>query len=284
MNNLIYFNPDQKNRPVYQNDDGIIEFFNDYDAKSAKPDEDLVDDFVFDDFDDDEWDFCSELLYRFLATARNLKPHMVKIGYILLMLAVLPFLVSFARQDSVNAAVYFPNPNGETMTAELAAVYPVGYNGSANDVANEEVSFMNGIIDVCDPEYEPMAIYMAKTMYLEVRGVWSETEQACVAWTILNRVDDPRFESNIVFVVTAPNQFAYSKDAPTVDDYGRDLVKLAQDVIYRWKQEKLGNTAVGRVLPREYVYFSGDGNHNNFCKSFYYGSNWDYSLVSPYAT
>lgn len=120
------------------------------------------------------------------------------------------------------------------------------------------------------------ASMIAKVIYGEARGIYSLTEQACVAWTILNRVDAGY--GDIREVVTAPNQFCYDKDFPTVDDYGRDILKLVYDVLDRWKNDK-----EGRVLPADYLWFGGDGEHNYFRNSYDDFSNlWGYGLPSPY--
>lgn len=124
-------------------------------------------------------------------------------------------------------------------------------------------------------------VMIAKVIYGEARGIASVTEQACVAWTILNRVDAGY--GTIEEVVTAPNQFCYRRNAPTVDDYGRDLAALAGDVISRWEREKAGESNIGRVLPAEYLYYWGNGRHNFFTKAYRSrSSTWDYSLESPY--
>lgn len=128
---------------------------------------------------------------------------------------------------------------------------------------------------------EEEAIILAKVMYREARGISSITEQACVAWTILNRVD--KNNSSIRTEATAPNQFAWDPYAPTIDDYGRDLVDLAKDIIGRWEAEKDGETDVGRVLSSNYYYFNGYNGHNWFRATYKRdGNNWDYSLDSPY--
>lgn len=132
---------------------------------------------------------------------------------------------------------------------------------------------------------ESDVIAMAKTMYNEARGIRSKTEIACIGWTILNRVDagsSAGYRDNIYGVITQPQQFAYSAGAPTVSDYGYDLVALARDVLDRWSREKAGQTDVGRVLPKDYHWYAGDGKHNYFRDSYRGGSRWDYSLPSPY--
>lgn len=124
------------------------------------------------------------------------------------------------------------------------------------------------------------AVMMARVMFLEARGIQSKTEIACVGWTILNRVDAGY--GSISTVITAPNQFAYSASASTTSDYGYDLIALATDVLDRWSREKAGQTNVGRVLPKGYLWYAGDGKHNYFRNQYQGGTRWDYSLPSPY--
>ena len=139
------------------------------------------------------------------------------------------------------------------------------------------------IIEVVEgPEVEPCYTQndvkmLAQVLWLEARGVSSQTEQACVVWTILNRVD-AGYGETIADVVTAPNQFAYSPDAPVEEE----LANLAQDVLDRWSAEQNGAFDVGRVLPAGYFWYSGDGEHNWFRNEFRGGVKWDYGLESPY--
>ena len=118
---------------------------------------------------------------------------------------------------------------------------------------------------------------MAKILYREARGISSKTEQACVGWVICNRVD-AGYANTPTEVMTAPNQFAYIEDTPIVPE----LYGLAGDVLDRWSREKNGETDVGRVLPKEYLWFSGDGQKNHFRNQYSGGTRWDYSLLSPY--
>ena len=81
-------------------------------------------------------------------------------------------------------------------------------------------------------------------------------------------------------IVTQKYQFAYSPSAPVLDH----LRELAENVLWRWNLEQNGHTDVGRVLPKNYLWFDGDGEHNYF-RDNYLPSRahiWDYSLDSPY--
>lgn len=128
------------------------------------------------------------------------------------------------------------------------------------------------------------ATIIAKIMYGEARGIKSKTEIACIGWCILNRVD-AGMGKNIQSVALAANQFYYKAGAPTVSDHGYDLVALATDVLDRWSREKAGQTNVGRVLPKQYKWYAGDGSHNWFypswpCKR---AQRWNFkSVISPY--
>jgi hypothetical protein len=126
------------------------------------------------------------------------------------------------------------------------------------------------------------AIMLAKTMFGEARGIRSETELACIAWTVLNRVDAGY--GSIGQVVTAHKQFAYHSSNPTVNDYGIDLLSLSYDVLTRWNNEKNGQADVGRVLPSDYLWYNANrvGSHNYFYNVYEGKIKWNYSLQSPY--
>ena len=124
---------------------------------------------------------------------------------------------------------------------------------------------------------EQDVIDIAKLLWGECRGVASITEQACVVWCVLNRSD--KSGNSIYTIVREQNQFAFDESSPVSED----LYNLAEDVLSRWNDEKNGVEDSGRVLPAEYTYFYGDGEHNYFRDAFDGNYNiWDYSLESPY--
>jgi len=123
---------------------------------------------------------------------------------------------------------------------------------------------------------EADALLIAKTLYGEYRGE-DKLQQAAVAWCILNRCD--YYEASVEAVVTAPNQFSgYSPNNP-VDE---ELYATAVDVLRRHALEKSGEADVGRILPKDYMWFSGDGRINHFRNRFSNGQRWDWSLPDPY--
>ena len=139
------------------------------------------------------------------------------------------------------------------------------------------------------PEPEPTptapeadAVYLAQCLWGEARGIRSQTEKAAVAWCVLNRVDHPGFPDTVYGVLSAPNQFIGFSESYPVDP---ELLALAQDVLTRWHAEQTGADEVGRVLPKDYLWFSADGHgHNAFRNTFRQGAAWQWTMGSPYTT
>ena len=127
---------------------------------------------------------------------------------------------------------------------------------------------------------EDEIIMLAKVVYAEAGGIPSDTEQSCVIWTVLNRVDSSIYPNTIAACITQPYQFAYRSSTKVTDH----CLWLARDVVSRWERERAGETNVGRTLPQGYFSFWGDGRHNYFrvgCGDQVY---WDYSYGTPYAS
>lgn len=120
---------------------------------------------------------------------------------------------------------------------------------------------------------------IAKTVYGEASGC-SLTEQAAVIWCILNRVDDDRFPNNITDVIEQENQFSgYNRNHPV----SPEILELVEDVMTRWVFEKTAVGDVGRVLPKEYCWFRGNGVENIFRDAYKEPYTiWNWSLESPY--
>lgn len=179
-------------------------------------------------------------------------------------------------------AVYEAQRNLKIFNSENSIYEQTNYFVNTDGLAVLTQIFKNEFTyDKCYTEND---VYMlARVMFCESRGIKSLTEISCVGWTILNRVDSDRFTGNtIAAVITAPNQFAYSPYGSTTSDYGYDLLELARDILDRWSMEKAGMTDVGRTLPSDYFYYSGDGAHNYFRTQYRGGVRWDYSLPTPY--
>lgn len=118
---------------------------------------------------------------------------------------------------------------------------------------------------------------LAKVIYREARGL-DRTHRAAVAWCILNRVDSSRYANSIYEVITSPNQYAWNPNTPVLEEH----TWVARDVVTRWLLEKEGYASVGRVLPNDYFFFTGDGSYNYFRQNFDSTTYWNWSLPTPY--
>lgn len=118
--------------------------------------------------------------------------------------------------------------------------------------------------------YKKTVLVLAKVIHGEASGVKSTTNRACVVWCILNRVDQKHRGNNPRKCATASDQFAYVKSAKP----RKDEIEIATDVLNRWLLEKIGGSEeeVGRVLPKKIVYFSGNGDYNEFRYAYPIGS------------
>lgn len=128
-------------------------------------------------------------------------------------------------------------------------------------------------------KYEKDVEMIAKVVYREARGLPLE-HQAAVVWTILNRVDaKDRFGNTIEEVITSPNQYAWNPDTPLTTEQ----LWIARDVVEKWIMEKVNNNEEGRVLPKDYYFFSaGDDNTNWFRKEYESTEIWNWELENPY--
>ena len=133
--------------------------------------------------------------------------------------------------------------------------------------------------EAIDP-MEASKVALAKMVWGEARGC-STTEQAATIWCVLNRYDsgDRFWADTVEGITTQPCQFYGYDSSNPVDP---DILALVEDVLARWMAEKECVGSVGRVLPREYLYFTGDGVHNYFTTEWQGGQTWDWSLESPY--
>ena len=151
-----------------------------------------------------------------------------------------------------------------------------GYNNAYN---YGSYNYYGGILDVYDAGTEGQAVILAKIIHLYGHGVASQTQQACVGWTVLNSVDASGGGVDIGAI--APN-FHYNAAEATIDDFGRDLMPLARDIIFRWKAGRAGCSNNGRVLPLNYCYVTSTGSAVTFTDGA--GSMWNFSATTPYGS
>lgn len=178
-----------------------------------------------------------------------------------------------------------------TVAALLAALMPWSGSGAADKPKDTTAGTLEEVHQptaVLLPSSETVAGYvpnaaeveaLAKLIYGEAGIVPSTTEKAAVVWCVLNRVDDPRFPDTVLEVIEAPYQFSgYDPEYPVKEEFAL----LAADVLTRYRAERDGEENVGRVLPAEYCFFTGDGRRNHFTTEWKSTDCFGWTLESPY--
>lgn len=108
---------------------------------------------------------------------------------------------------------------------------------------------------------------IARTIWGEARGVADPAEQEAVGWCVLNRLD-AGWADTVLGVVSAPGQFAgYDPAHPVTDEFA----EMARDILVAHWRESQGERDVGRVLPKEFLYFASRGDGRNYFRTEYAG-------------
>jgi hypothetical protein len=184
-------------------------------------------------------------------------------GYILIFTAC-----EWRNLTANETAIGQAQPQAETITATPVAVAGVGAGVQAAPVKEETADTTKKDIRM-----------LARLVYGEAGGIPSVTERAAVVWCVLNRVDDPKYPATIADVIKQPHQFSgYKASHPAT----AENIAIVRDVLMRWEDEKSGIEISGRILPADYIYFTGDGERNHFEAEWHSGVYWDWSLPNPY--
>lgn len=205
-----------------------------------------------------------------------MKKHLILIAILVIVILVISGFISYGDVEvqsskitahaqevlPVYVELYAADGRAALFTEEQAkAQLTVGWYQTRQDAARSKIK--QGDVDA-----------LAQVMYSEARGL-STREVAMVAWCVLNRVDA---NQGSIQSICYSNQFT---------TYGKNRTEyawLATDVLIRWYMEHMGVAEVGRVLPKDYFWFTGDGRHNYFRNSFYGAKQLEslYYLANPY--
>jgi hypothetical protein len=101
---------------------------------------------------------------------------------------------------------------------------------------------------------------LAKVVWGEARGCTPE-EQRLVVWTILQRVDDPRWPNTIKDVVTQRGQFPGYRENSPICEY---IWILCYDEVLDWIQGGTPPILEPYAPAAPYYFFDGDGRNNWF--------------------
>ena len=209
--------------------------------------------------------------------------NVLSLEFILFILALVIAVILFIQlafidpKEETESSMAFKVSNSKTSIANPANPVEVSTENLSTD-ANAETQEDTEIKHFSESTYIKGAILL----HGEAGGIPSLTEQSGVLWIVCNRVDSESsfFPDDIESVIEQEGQFDgyIPGETYTEADY-----ELAVDVFERWYREKNGETEVGRTLPKEYLFFLGDGEHNHFTTTqnglpYKFGS----QLISPY--
>ena len=209
--------------------------------------------------------------------------NVLSLEFILFILALVIAVILFIQlafidpKEETESSMAFKVSNSKTSIANLVNPVEVSTENLSTD-ANAETQEDTEIKHFSESTYVKGAILL----HGEAGGIPSLTEQSGVLWIVCNRVDSESsfFPDDIESVIEQEGQFDgyIPGETYTEADY-----ELAVDVFERWYREKNGETEVGRTLPKEYLFFLGDGEHNHFTTTqnglpYKFGS----QLISPY--
>ena len=210
----------------------------------------------------------------------NMKKAKLPVPFILLaILGLVVFLRTTVYADMSEAV---PDEPAYEAPKQIVRIYPMPDLAWITPVVPQKRSVEQ--MDISKPYDETPAylhtyseadvMMLAQTVWGEARGC-SRTGQAAVVECILNRVDCKHtFPDTIQGVVTQKSQFfGYSSQNPVKED----IRELVVQELERWCVD-----GEGRVLPEEYLYFSGGGRVNHFTTQYCGGTVWDWSWPSPY--
>lgn len=197
-------------------------------------------------------------------------------AFILLALAVVgAIFIAFIKLNTINAQIEAGSGHAQETAAPLVVQKsaPPEVTPKPSPYVTPEPTATPYTPDEAEVEM------LARVIWGEARGIPSDMEKAAVVWCVLNRVDADAWPDTVEEVVTQPYQFTgYLSDYPATEEHKA----IAADVLTRWEQEKREGGDVGRVLPAEYVFFSGDGKHNYFRTEYRGGAVWDWTAENPY--
>ena len=181
-------------------------------------------------------------------------------------------------------------------SAEEEAVIPpdwplLGSTGSAASAIHRSRSeadiFMDSLTDVMKEELIRSVLSENDELIL-ARMLWGEDREnpmymrAAIIWCVFNRMDQSRLPIEQLINKT---QFPGYREENPVKDWAINLIR---DVAVRYVLEQNGFTDIGRVLPKEYLYYEQPpGKRYHIFKTRLKLSDksnkiWDWSLPSPY--
>lgn len=177
-----------------------------------------------------------------------MKPHMVGMFIILIvLLLIVAALINNALAIDERELV-LPEPIYDALCEPVTPVAPKTYRDGLNILKSQQDA-LNTAMEAIPDELVAEAALLA---WGEYSG--SDYAQRTVPiWCACNRADAWGLTLDEVMHSDAFHGLLTEREVPA------EWYDLARETLARWELEKLGYIDVGRTLPSEYLYFSGNG-------------------------
>lgn len=182
---------------------------------------------------------------------RMVKPRDVVLGIVAVVLLLILAALITNRAFAVNEPPVLIIPQSPTHAASGLLIAPVPPETSA-DTPNTYPSWES----VLNTAMEAIPDELVAEAALLAWGEYSGTDYAqrtAPIWCACNRADAWGLTLDEVMHSDAFHGLLTEREVPT------EWYDLARETLARWELEKLGYIDVGRTLPSEYLYFSGNG-------------------------
>lgn len=177
-----------------------------------------------------------------------MKPHMVGMFIILIaLLLIVAALINNALAIDERELV-LPEPIYDALCEPVTPVAPETYRDGLNTLKSQQDA-LNTAMEAIPDELVAEAALLA---WGEYSGA-DYAQRTAPIWCACNRADAWGLTLDEVMHSDAFHGLLTEREVP------EEWYDLARETLARWELEKLGYIDVGRTLPSEYLYFSGNG-------------------------
>lgn len=197
---------------------------------------------------------------------RKVKPRDVVIGIVAVVLLLILAALVTNRAFAVNEPPELIIPQAPAHAASGLLIAPVPPETSA-DTPNTYPSQE----DVLNTAMEAIPDELVAEAALLAWGEYSGSDYAqrtAPIWCACNRADAWGLTLDEVMHSDAFHGLLTEREVPA------EWYDLARETLARWELEKMGYIDVGRTLPSEYLYFSGNGKYNTYRTEYIGGAEY----------
>lgn len=182
-----------------------------------------------------------------------MKPHMVGMFIILIVLLLIVVALINNALAIDERELVLPEPVYDALCEPVTPVAPETYRDGLNTLKSQQDA-LNTAMQAIPDELVAEAALLA---WGEYSGI-DYAQRTAPIWCACNRADAWGLTLEEVMHSDAFHGLLTEREVPA------EWYDLARETLARWELEKMGYIDVGRTLPSEYLYFSGNGEYNTY--------------------